>query len=294
MIANHAARAWRFAFCALAAAAAATVCTAARAERPQRAEPINVATYNLRLNTPDDGANAWPQREAMVKALIQHHALDLVATQEGLIEQITALQAMPGWARVGVGRDDGVQAGEHAAIFYRTARFKLERHGDFWLSATPDKPSISWDSRCCNRLTSWAQFKDLLTGRSFFVSSSHFDHEGVVSRRESAKLLVARLAQLAGKLPVLGMGDFNAVPSSEPVAIMKAAYRDAFDVSETPPYGPVGTFNGFKWDAPAADRIDYIWLTPKVRVLKYGVLTDSLQGRYPSDHFPVVVRLLVD
>ncbi len=215
-------------------------------------EAINVATYNLRLNTPDDQANAWPHREAMVKALIQHHELDLVATQEGLIEQITALESMPGWGRVGVGRDDGAKGGEHAAIFYRTARFKVERQGDFWLSATPDKPSISWDSSCCNRLTSWAQLKDLKTGRSFLVSSSHFDHEGVVSRRESAKLLVARLQQLAGTLPVLGMGDFNALPGSEPVAIMKAAYRDAYTLSETPPYGPVGTFNGFKWDTPEA------------------------------------------
>ena len=77
---------------------------------------------------------------------------------------------------------------------------------------------------------------------------------------------------------------------------MKAAYRDAYAVSETPPYGPVGTFNDFKWDAPDAvsKRIDYLWLTPQVRVLKYGVLTDSWRGRYPSDHFPVVVRLLVN
>jgi endonuclease/exonuclease/phosphatase family metal-dependent hydrolase len=182
--------------------------------------------------------------------------------------------------------------GEHAAIFFRTARFKLQRHGDFWLSATPEQASISWDSRC-HRLTTWAQLQDLKTGRSFLVSSSHFDHEGEVSRRESARLLVQRLPQLAGKLPLLALGDFNARPDSEPVALMKAAWCDARTLSETPPYGPVGTFNGFQWDAPAADRIDYIWLTPQVRVLKYGVLTDSMHGRYTSDHFPVVVRLLV-
>ncbi len=253
---------------------------------------INVATYNLRVNKARDGANAWPQRQAMVKALIQYHELDLVATQEGLIDQIRALASMPGWARVGVGRDDGAQGGEHAAIFFRTARFKLQRQGDFWLSATPEQASISWDSRC-HRLTTWAQLQDLKTGRSFLVSSSHFDHEGEVSRRESARLLVQRLPQLAGKLPLLALGDFNARPDSEPVALMKAAWCDARTLSETPPYGPVGTFNGFQWDAPAADRIDYIWLTPQVRVLKYGVLTDSMHGRYTSDHFPVVVRLLV-
>ena len=190
----------------LALSLAASAASAAADTPAERTQVINVATYNLRLNTPDDKANAWPHREALVKALIQYHELDLVATQEGLIEQITALESMPGWGRVGVGRDDGARGGEHAAIFYRKARFKVERHGDFWLSATPDKPSISWDSRCCNRLTTWAQMKDLITGRSFLVSSSHFDHEGEVSRRESARLLVARLPQLAGKLPVLAEG----------------------------------------------------------------------------------------
>jgi endonuclease/exonuclease/phosphatase family metal-dependent hydrolase len=100
----------------------------------------------------------------MVKALIRHHEFDIVATQEGLIDQIRELDAMPGWARVGVGRDDGKQGGEHSAIYFRSARFELRRHGDFWLSATPDKPSISWDSRCCNRLATWAELRDKSIG----------------------------------------------------------------------------------------------------------------------------------
>ena len=151
------------------------------------ADPINVATYNLRVNKASDGPNAWPHRKEMVKALIRHHEFDIVATQEGLIDQLRELDAMPGRARVGVGRDDGRQGGEHSAIYFRSARFELRRHGDFWLSATPDKPSISWDSRCCNRLATWAELRDSTTGRDFLVFSVHFDHEGEVSRRESAR-----------------------------------------------------------------------------------------------------------
>lgn len=257
----------------------------------EEAAAFNVATYNLRLNTPDDGDNAWPQREAAVKALVQYHGFDLMGTQEGLIAQVQALEQMPGWARVGVGRDDGRQGGEHAAIFFRTARFELLQHGDFWLSATPERPSISWDSRCCHRIATWARLRDRQAGRSFFVFNVHFDHEGVVARRESARLLVRQVAQIAGTAPVIVLGDFNSTPDTEQIGTLAAALRDAARLSETPVYGPVGTFNGFKFDAPALDRIDYVFLSPGWRVLRLGVLTDSLRGRYPSDHFPVVARL---
>ena len=122
------------------------------------AAPIefNVATYNLRLNTPDDGPNAWPLRKGAVRELIRYHEIDLLGTQEGFIGQIEDLLAMPGFAYVGVGRDDGRRGGEHSAILYRTARFALLDHGDFWLSETPDVPGKGWDARCCNRIASWA------------------------------------------------------------------------------------------------------------------------------------------
>jgi endonuclease/exonuclease/phosphatase family metal-dependent hydrolase len=255
------------------------------------ADPINVATYNLRVNKASDGPNAWPHRKEMVKALIRHHEFDIVATQEGLIDQLRELDAMPGWARVGVGRDDGRQGGEHSAIYFRSARFELRRHGDFWLSATPDKPSISWDSRCCNRLATWAELRDGTTGRDFLVFSVHFDHEGEVSRRESARLMLSQVRELAGGKPVICMGDFNATPQSEPIRTLLGGLRDAHALSETPPYGPVGSFNDFRFDTPADRRIDYVFLTTGIRVLKYAVLTDSQHARYPSDHFPVLVRL---
>ncbi|MBN8489535.1 MAG: endonuclease/exonuclease/phosphatase family protein [Burkholderiales bacterium] len=253
--------------------------------------PLKVASYNLRLNDAGDGPNAWPHRREQVQALIRYHRLDLVATQEGLIDQIRDLEAMPRWARVGVGRDDGREGGEHSAIFFRRDRLALEDHGDFWLSATPEKPSMSWDSNCCHRLATWARLRDRASGQRFIAFSVHFDHEAAVSRRESARLLVERVKALSQGLPVLCLGDFNATPDSEPVAIMRGALRDARELSETPPYGPVGTFNAFRWDAAADERIDYLFVSPGVRVLDYAVLTDSLRGRYTSDHFPLVVTV---
>jgi len=256
--------------------------------------PFQAATYNLRLNLVEDGPNAWPRRAAAVKALIQYHEFDLLGTQEGLPEQIDELAAMPGWAYVGVGRDDGLRRGEHAAIFFRTARFALLRQGHYWLSDTPDKPSIGWDGKCCKRIASWAQLKDQRTGKTFYVFNAHFDHEGVQARRESALLMLHKIREIAGSEPVLCMGDFNTTPDTEPIRSFASALRDSRVASETPPYGPVGTFNGFQIAAPLQDRIDYVFVSPRWRVLRYGVLSDSHLGRFPSDHHPVAVRLQLD
>jgi endonuclease/exonuclease/phosphatase family metal-dependent hydrolase len=255
---------------------------------------FNAATYNLRLDTPRDGADAWPLRKEAVKALVRWHEFDLVGTQEGFVEQVEELAAMPGFAYVGVGRDDGRRAGEHAAILYRTARFELLDKGDFWLSPTPDKPGKGWDATCCNRIASWARLRERASGKAFFVFSVHFDHEGVQARRESAHLMLRKMREIAGDAPALCLGDFNATPDSEPIRIMAAGLRDARRVSAAPPYGPVGTFNGFKLDAPLQERIDYVFLTPHWRVLRYAALTDTYQARYPSDHLPVVVRVALD
>lgn len=255
---------------------------------------FNVATWNLRLNTPADGPDAWPNRRDAVRALIRYHQFDLLGTQEGLMDQVEDLAQMPGFAWVGAGRDDGQRAGEHSAIFYRTDRFELLAHGDYWLSETPDVPGKGWDARCCNRIASWARLRERATRREFFVFAVHFDHEGVVARRESAHLMLRKMHEIAGDVPVLCLGDFNATPESEPIGIMAAGLRDARQVSESPPYGPVGTFNGFKLDAPLQDRIDYVFLGPRWRVLSYAALTDTVAARFPSDHLPVVVRIRLD
>lgn len=255
---------------------------------------LNVATYNLRYDTAADGSDAWPQRREAVKALLRYHEIDVLGTQEGLIHQIEDLTAVPGFARIGVGRDDGRRGGEHSAILFRADRFDQLDHGDFWLSETPDRPGKGWDARCCNRIASWVQLKDRASGQAFFVFSVHFDHEGVVARRESARLMLSKMREIAGDRPVLCLGDFNATPESEPIRIMADAMRDTYRVSATPPYGPEGTFNGFRIDAPLADRIDYVFIGPRWRVLRYAALTDSYRGHFPSDHLPVVVRVALE
>lgn len=257
----------------------------------ERGEPMNVASFNLRYDNPQDGPNAWPARKEMVKALIRHHEFDIVGTQEGLAGQVADLAAMEEFDHVGVGRDDGKQAGEHSAIFFRKSRFALLDKGDFWLSETPDRPSLGWDATCCHRIVSWARLRERASGRVLYVFSAHFDHEGVVARRASSELLLRKIAEISRGEPAICTGDFNSTPDTPQMRAMATTMRDAYQVSRTPPYGPVGTYNGFRLDAPMRDRIDYIYVDRHFEVLKYAALGDSLRGRYPSDHHPVVARI---
>lgn len=256
----------------------------------QDGKTLNVATYNLRMNNPGDGVNAWPNRKEQVKALIRFHEFDLFGTQEGFIGQLNDLCEMSEYAFVGAGRDDGKQGGEHSAIFYRKDRFKLLRNGDFWLSETPEKPGKGWDATCCNRICSWAKFRDQETKKDFYFFSVHFDHQGVKARIESGKLMVKKIPEIAGAAPVICVGDFNSTPETEQVKTMKSLLQDSYEVTAMAPYGPVGTFNSFDYNAPMKNRIDYIFVSDQIKVLKYGVLTDSYDQKFPSDHQPVVIE----
>lgn len=256
----------------------------------QQAATLKLATYNLRLDTAQDGVNAWPQRKELVKGLIRYHDFDVFATQEGLPGQVIDLAAMQEFAHVGAGRDDGKHAGEHAAIFYKRARFELLNSGDFWLSQTPERPSLGWDATCCKRIVSWAELRERASGQRLFFFSVHFDHQGELARRESAKLLLRKIGEIAGSAPVICAGDFNSTPDTEQIATMQSLLADAYLASATPPYGPVGTFNGFRIDAPLDKRIDYIFASPHFKLRNYAVLSDSRNGRFPSDHLPVAVQ----
>ncbi len=259
----------------------------------QKNAPINISTYNLRYNTTRDSLNAWSYRKEPVKGLIRFHEFDIFGIQEGLRGQLDDIAELTDFAFIGNGRDDGKQGGEHSSIFYKKARFKVLESGDFWLSETPEVPGKGWDATCCNRICSWAKFKDLTTKKSFYLFNVHFDHQGVIARQESGKLMVKKIQEIAKDATVILTGDFNSTPETEQILHIQTLLSDAKKVSQMPPYGPEGTFNNFKLDAPMKNRIDYIFVSKNVTVLKYGVLTDSYNQRYPSDHQPVMVKVVI-
>lgn len=273
--------------------------------------PFRIATFNIRLPA-DKTPNSWEERAPKCRALVKRHGFDLMGLQEATWPQIQDLLQMPGWAFVGVCREDGKEKGEASCIFYRSDRFEVVRSGTFWLSETPEVPgSKSWNT-ACPRVCTWADMKDRRTGKTFVTFNTHLDHISQEARKNGMKLILERMARYAQGRPVFLTGDMNATPEKRPVdaaalladfksagpkdpqaeggpyAVATANLRDSFDITRTPHAGPVKTFSGFKFvERPEGQPIDYIFVSAGVDVRTHMTLNDSENQLYPSDHFPV-------
>ncbi|MBV4355669.1 endonuclease/exonuclease/phosphatase family protein [Pinibacter aurantiacus] len=282
-------------------------------------QKFKVGTYNIRYANGGDSshANGWGQRLPVITGLIRFHDFDIFGTQEGFYKQLEEMKAgLPGYTYIGVGRDDGKEKGEHSAIFYKTDKFELLDHGDFWLSTITDKPNKGWDA-ALPRICSWGKFKEKKTGFIFFMYNLHMDHIGVEARRESCKLILKKIQDMKTKIPVILTGDFNVDQTNESYTLLNTSglLRDAYETTEIR-YATNGTFNDFKTDTKTSSRIDHIFLTKNFKVLRYGILTDTYraeipvstdsiqtknfpkevslyhyEARVPSDHFPVLIEL---
>jgi endonuclease/exonuclease/phosphatase family metal-dependent hydrolase len=253
------------------------------------AQKITIGTYNIRYDNPGDTGNRWVDRAPVVSNLIRFHDFDLFGIQEGLKNQVDDIAtALPEYDHYGKGRDDGKDAGEHSTIFYKKDRFKVLKSGDFWLSETPDKPGKGWDATCCNRICSWLHLEDKKTKKQFYAFNVHFDHQGVVARRESSKLIIAKIKEIAGQAPVLFTGDLNGGRDTEWYQSLATSglLTDVFTKVKFP-YANNSSFNSFR--TPRGKTvIDHIFMTKQFTASKWGILTDSYYGKYPSDHFPVL------
>ena len=261
---------------------------------------LRVMSFNVRYNTPSDSANAWPYRKDLAASMIRFHHADLAGLQEASKGHIDDLvERLPEYGWFGVGRDDGQEGGEFSAIFYRRDRVELLDGSTFWLSEEPDSAgSIGWDADY-TRIVTWGRLRDRATGRIFFHFNTHFDHIGEQARLESARLLVTRVKQLAGTEPVIVTGDFNCREFSEPYQTLTdststGSLRDARYLSIHGHHGPTGTWSGFEVAGTPGEKIDHIFVKNGVRVLQHGVLSDTFDGRFPSDHLPVLVEVIIE
>lgn len=263
------------------------------------AAPLRVLSFNVRFNNPGDSLDAWPYRKEAVAGVVRFHGADLVGLQEAQRNQLDDLEALlPGFAWFGEPRADGGPRDEYSAVLYRTERLDLLGHATFWLSETPDVPgSQGWDA-AYPRIVTWGRFRDRASGDTLYLFNTHFDHVGEQARAESARLLKREIRRVVGEAPVIVTGDFNATPDDEPIQILTDGdgllLADARMVSETPPYGPNTTWNGFDALVPGR-RIDFVFVGDRVRVLRYGELAETYDGvHFPSDHLPVLAEIVVE
>ncbi|WP_231459934.1 MULTISPECIES: endonuclease/exonuclease/phosphatase family protein [unclassified Pedobacter] len=257
-----------------------------------KAQQITVGTFNIRFDNPRDSGNLWVDRAPVVSNLIRFHRFDILGVQEALDNQLTDIKtALPEYEVYGKGRDDGQDGGEHSAIFYKKDRFKLIKSGDFWLSETPEKPGKGWDATCCNRICSWVYLQDLKTKNQFYVFNVHYDHQGKVARLQSSELILKKIAEIAGSAPVLLTGDFNGGRDSEWYQRLASSgiLFDAYGKVKFP-YANNSSANGFR--TPKGQTvIDHIFVSNHFTASRWGILTDTYYGKFPSDHFPVLAEV---
>jgi len=280
------------------AALAAAACTAMPGPARYAAAAIRVMTFNIRMNSPSDGPNAWPLRKELAAGTIAFQQAHIAGLQEVLLSQLEDLRGLlPGYDWVGVGRDDGKEAGEFNPIFFLRDRFRLLESSTFWLSEHPGRPGLKgWDAACA-RVVTWARLKDLWTGATLVAFNTHFDHVGETARRESAALVLAEMRRIAAGAPVVLTGDFNCTRDDPAYRTLvgpaenDSFLRDTRDVSALAPYGPSFSFNGFKADVQGRWPIDHIFVGRGVAVLRAGVLPGTWEGRFVSDHNPVLAEI---
>lgn len=259
------------------------------------AQSLNIMTFNIRYNTANDGENQWSKRKENLASMLPFYDVDICGMQEALVGQIRdVVSAQPQYAYLGVGRDDGKEAGEFSPILYHKERFEVLSSATFWLSTTPDVPSKGWDANL-NRIVTWAKFKDKKSKKVFYFFNTHYDHIGKVARRESSNLLLRKIKEIAGTSPTIVTGDFNATPDDEPITVLVEANNpdkllDTEKLTLAPHFGPYSTFNGFGPTEQEGRHIDYIFVKNpgKFKVLKHGTLTNTWGGRFASDHHAVL------
>jgi len=258
---------------------------------------VRVMSLNIRMDTPVDAENSWPNRRDFLVDNIINQSPDVIGFQEVLHSQLSDLDSLlPWYDYIGVGRDDGKLAGEFSPVFYKMNRFDLLDHGTIWLSPYPDSiGSIGWDA-AITRIMSWAKFHDRHIRKDFYFLNTHFDHVGDTARFESIKRIMDFIITATNGFPVVLSGDFNLEPDTEAIEFLlesdMLSMYDAFTLSVTGNKGHNATFNGFGKAEPEK-RIDYIFVNDAWKCYEHQILALKNEGLYISDHYPVVANIKI-
>jgi endonuclease/exonuclease/phosphatase family metal-dependent hydrolase len=256
---------------------------------------MSLMSYNIRYDITTSNASPWTDRHTAIAGQIKRLNVDVIGMQEALVHQKEQLLTdLPGYASVGVGRDDGLNAGEFSPIFYKEERFLLVTSGTFWLSPTPEIPSKGWDA-ALNRICTYAQFVDLQSKDTFWVFNTHFDHVGETARMKSAELILQKIKEVrkGANQAVIFCGDLNLNDDHPTITFVQSQFKDALLDSKHVKSKMNRTFNNFDLTTPASKRIDYIFTNEHIQVQSFETLVEPFGVSYPSDHFPILAKLKI-
>jgi len=246
-----------------------------------------VMSYNVRTSAKDDGENSWQNRRSATPAMLRSVRPDVFGVQEAMPDQIAyILETSPRYACYGIGRNDGSE-GERMSVFYNTRRVELLDCGTWWLSETPDVPSVGWDAKY-PRTATWALLKDRRCGKRFYFVNTHLDHKGVNARREGLSMIVDKVRGMNPDIPLVLVGDFNVEPDDPCLQALEGRMLSARETAAETEDEP--SFNGFR--RPASKTIDYIYYSGFACAAAFRVVSESFDGKpFISDHYPIVSTL---
>ena len=261
------------------------------AQKQSRDYDLKVMSYNIRMGTAKDGTNSWEYRYPAPAMMIQDQKPDVFGVQEAFEFQNRFIEDnFTDYDSFGVGRDYGKAEGEFMSIFWNKKTVKMVKGGTFWLSETPEKPSLGWDA-ACKRTATWALMKDKNTGKMFYFVNTHLDHKGVEARKKGLELIVSRIDEINPKgYPMVLTGDFNIKPDNEALIGLEEKMQSARKIA--PKTDNNQTFNG--WGKAKSDMvIDYIYVSGFSACPEYHTVNEKYgQWKYISDHYPIYAKLI--
>jgi len=254
----------------------------------QESEGLKVMSYNIRLGSSQDGTNSWSLRYLATEKMLNDQKPDVFGVQEALDYQVAFIEDMCRYESVGVGRENGKKEGEHMSIFWNKKTVSMLKWDTFWLSETPEKPSMGWDASCF-RTATWALMKDKATGNKFYFVNTHLDHVGAEAQKNGLKLIVEKIAQINDDgYPVVLVGDFNMEPGNKTMVEIDVAMQSARNIAEKT--DSHDTFNGW---GKGKGIIDYIYVSGFSSCPEYQTVTKRYEDRkFISDHYPIFARLI--
>jgi endonuclease/exonuclease/phosphatase family metal-dependent hydrolase len=265
----------------------------------ERDDNMRIMSFNIKWEDGDEADNSWEKRREKVASMIRFHHMDIIGLQEPILSQLDDLeQLLPEYKWVGVATFDGEKDGPFDAILFRKSRFTLIEYDFFFLSETPDMPSKGWGAKY-PRAVIWAKFKDNKNIKDFYFFNTHFDYHSQEARDHSALLLKEKIALIAKEEPYIVVGDFNLFPELGgektynllTVDNVGKKLIDAQKATLLPHHGPTGSWSGFKEAGQPGVKPDYIFVGEKTLIISHGILADTFDGTFPSDHLPVVAEL---
>ncbi len=276
---------------------------------PSGTMDVTIATYNIRQGTgrEDNEYDYWKHRKDEVATVIDSFDADFICVQEAFQFQLRYLCSVletRTYKYIGAGRDDGVIGGEHVAIIFDSARYRVITGGNFWMSEYPYYPSQSWNGRHnANRIFSWARFEEIGTDEQLFVASIHYD-SGAEWRENANVMLNERVALYSGGIPALVAGDFNLNTSLSGWDLLENYGTKPLNSSYHLIHGfghhYNSTFSGFDpgTSTHTSYMIDFIFVCTEVTVNTCDILDDTYLGpdgetHYASDHNPVIATCTI-